>query len=279
MLEKAHLKLIRCGVIGHPIGHSKSPMIHNHWIQKYGCNGQYDAIDIKPEELIQKIRALFDEGYAGFNITIPHKQAVMDACDDVDETARAIGAVNTLYLNEGRVIGTNTDAFGFIENVRQNTYGLDFVHHPCVVLGAGGASRAVVYALIQAGAKKIIVTNRTLEKAMRISAMDKNIVCAVPWEERVDATREAGFLVNTTALGMDGQPPLDISLRALPKSAVVCDIVYKPLETQLLKDAAARGNQCVTGIGMLLHQARPAFEKWFGILPQIDEALEKRVAG
>lgn len=279
MLEKAHLKPVRCGVIGHPIGHSKSPVIHNYWIQKYGCSGQYEAIDAKPEDLIQKIRTLFKDGYAGFNITIPHKQAVMAICDDVDETARAIGAVNTLYQNEGRIIGTNTDAFGFIENVRQNTYGLDFIHHPCVVLGAGGAARAVVYALIEAGAKKIIVTNRTHEKALEICKMDKGIVCALSWEDRVEATSNAGFLVNTTALGMEGQPHLDISLRALPKSAVVCDIVYKPLETQLLKEAAARGNQCVTGIGMLLHQARPAFEKWFGILPQIDEALEKRVAG
>ncbi len=271
------MSFIKCGVIGYPIKHSKSPIIHNHWIAQHGLSGEYKAIEIAPENLKQGVQTLVDEGYAGFNVTIPHKQEIFKLCESVDDVAQAIGAVNTVVIKNGKLHGTNTDAFGFIENVHQSAFGVDFMHRPCVVLGAGGAARAIVYGLIEAGAKEIIITNRTKEKADEVAAMDKNIVCVVDWEERAEILKGAGFLVNTTSLGMSGKEPLEIDISTLPEGAVVSDIVYAPLMTPLLKDAEIRGHQIVTGIGMLLHQARPAFEKWFGVLPEVDTALEEKV--
>lgn len=268
---------IKAGVIGHPIKHSKSPLIHNHWIEKHGLSGAYTAIDIAPEDLKDGVQKLIDEGFAGFNVTIPHKQEIFKLCADVDATAQAIGAVNTVLIRDGNLHGTNTDAFGFIENVRQSAFGVDFLHRPAVVLGAGGAARAIVHGLIEAGAGQIIVMNRTADKAKDVAELNTDIVRVAPWERRGDMLRDCGLLVNTTSLGMVGKDPLDIDLSLLPDDATVSDIVYAPLMTDLLKDANARGNQIVTGIGMLLHQARPAFEKWFGVLPEVDEALEKKV--
>lgn len=268
---------IKAGVIGYPIKHSKSPLIHNHWIEKHGLSGEYIAIDIAPENLKDGIQKLIDEGFAGFNVTIPHKQEIFKLCSDVDATARAIGAVNTVVVRDGELHGTNTDAFGFIENVRQSAFGVDFLHRPAVVLGAGGAARAIVHGLIEAGAGQIIVMNRTADKAKDVAELNTDIVRVAPWEGRATMLRDCGLLVNTTSLGMTGKDSLDIDLDLLPKDAVVSDIVYAPLMTDLLKAADARGNQIVTGIGMLLHQARPAFEKWFGVLPEVDEALEKKV--
>lgn len=273
------MSFIKCGVIGHPIHHSKSPLIHNHWIAERGLSGEYKAIDIAPENLKEGVQALIDEGYAGFNVTIPHKQEIFKLCAGVDDVARAIGAVNTVVIKDGRLHGTNTDAFGFIENVRQNTFGVDFAHRPVVVLGAGGAARAILHGLIEAGAENVIITNRTAEKAQEIAAMNADIVRVAPWEQRNQILEDAGFLTNTTALGMTGKAPLDIDLAALPDDAAVCDIVYAPLMTDLLQQAQRNGNQIVTGIGMLLHQARPAFEKWFGVLPDVTPELEKKVLG
>lgn len=273
------MSFIKCGVIGHPIHHSKSPIIHNHWIAQHGLQGEYKAIDIAPETLQEGVQAMIDEGYAGFNVTIPHKQEIFKLCAVVDDMAKAIGAVNTVVIKDGKLHGTNTDAFGFIENVRQNTFGVDFAHRPVVVLGAGGAARAIVYGLIEAGAEDIILTNRTADKAEEIAAMNADIVRVAPWEKRSEILEGAGFLANTTALGMTGKLPLEIDLAALPKDAAVCDIVYAPLMTDLLQQAQHNGNQIVTGIGMLLHQARPAFEKWFGVLPDVTEDLEKKVLG
>ena len=268
---------VRAGVIGHPIHHSKSPLIHNHWIAQYGLSGEYKAVDIAPEHLKDGVQRLIDAGYAGFNVTIPHKQEIFKLCAGVDDTANIIGAVNTLVIRDGKLYGTNTDAFGFIENVKSQAFGVDFAHRPCVVLGAGGAARAIVYGLIEAGAQKIILTNRTEDKARDVAAMDARIVEVVPWEKRSAALQGAGFLVNTTALGMTGKDALEIDLSALPVEAAVSDIVYAPLMTDLLRQAQHNGHQVVTGIGMLLHQARPAFEKWFGILPDVDAALEEKV--
>lgn len=268
---------IKAGVIGYPIKHSKSPLIHNHWIAQYGLHGSYEAIEIVPDNLEKGIRRLIDDGYAGFNVTIPHKQEIFKLCKTVDETARSIGAVNTVVIKDGALHGTNTDAFGFIENVHKSAFGVDFIHRPAIVLGAGGAARAVVYSLLQAGARQIIVTNRTADKAKDIAEMNTDIIRVAPWERRADLLRDAGLLVNTTSLGMSGKAPLDIDLTLLPDDAVVSDIVYAPLMTDLLVHAKARGNQIVTGIGMLLHQARPAFEKWFGVLPDVSEELEKKV--
>jgi len=270
------MSFIKCGVIGYPVKHSKSPLIHNHWIAQHGLSGEYKAIEIAPENLKSGVQGLIDEGYAGFNVTIPHKQEIFKLCESVDDMAREIGAVNTVVIKNGKLHGTNTDAFGFIENVHQSAFGVDFVHKPCVVLGAGGAARAIVYGLIEAGAKDIVITNRTREKADEVAAMSK-IVRVADWSDRGKILDGAGFLVNTTSLGMSGKEPLEIGLSALSQGAVVSDIVYAPLMTPLLKDAQIRGHQTVTGIGMLLHQARPAFERWFGILPEVDAALEQKV--
>ncbi len=268
---------IKAGVIGHPVNHSKSPMIHNHWIAQYGLKGEYHAIDIAPDNLTAGVQELINRGFSGFNVTVPHKQAIFKLCDFVDDTAKAIGAVNTVVVKDGLLHGTNTDAFGFIENVHQSAFGVDFVRRASVVLGAGGAARAVVYGLIEAGAQHIIVTNRTRENAQEIAKSYPGVVRVEDWEARNEILLGAGFLVNTTSLGMTGKHPLQIDLSALSERAVVADIVYAPLKTDLLRQAEEDGHQIVTGIGMLLHQARPAFEKWFGVLPDVTEELEKKV--
>ncbi len=267
---------IKAGVIGHPISHSKSPLIHGHWIKAYGLSGSYEAIDIAPENLKSGILDLAAKGYAGLNVTIPHKQAVMALCDDVDDVARMIGAINTIKIENNKLYGTNTDAFGFIENLKSHGHAIDKTQ-PAIVLGAGGAARAVVYGLLHDGYQNILITNRTIEKAKDIAQMDGRKVFAIDWSHRTQAIKDARLLVNTTALGMTGKETLDIDLSNLPASCVVCDIVYVPLMTDLLTRSQARGNPIVTGIGMLLHQARPAFQAWFGVMPDVDDALLKKV--
>lgn len=270
---------IRAGVIGHPVGHSKSPLIHDYWIRRYGLAGSYEAIDIALDDLPQKLPALLNEGYAGFNVTIPHKETVMALCDEVTDMARRIGAVNTIFREDGRIVGTNTDAFGFIENVNQaiEQFGFSFTlqNGPAVVLGAGGAARAVVYGLVEEGVPEIILLNRSREKAEHIAKDYPATVRVAEWDKRSALLEGANFLVNTTALGMDGKEALEIDLKAAPYNMVVADIVYAPLMTDLLKQARDYDLRIVRGIGMLLHQARPAFEKWFGILPGVDEKLEQ----
>lgn len=267
--------MIRCGVIGHPISHSKSPLIHTHWMAQHHIDGEYRAIDIAPENLSTGVQALIDEGYAGFNVTVPHKVAIMALCDEIDDTAGLIGAVNTVLIRNGKLYGRNTDAFGFLENLKQNWAQVSF-DRPVMVLGAGGAARAVVHALLQEGVSDLRVSNRSQDKALNLCEMAPAKMTAVSWEAR-DALKEIGLLINTTSLGMKNQPPLDINLCDLPRDAGVNDIVYAPLMTDLLQQAQARGNVAITGIGMLLHQARPAFEAWCGALPEVDAALEKKV--
>lgn len=271
----------KTAVIGHPISHSKSPLIHNYWIAKYGLSGSYGAIDIAPEDLLYELpRLIKEEGYQGFNVTIPHKENVMALCDEISPEARSIGAVNTLYLDEsGHLIGTNTDAYGFIENIRQTLPSFDFKAGPAMILGAGGAARALLYGLLKEGAPEIYITNRTREKAenLKEQSLFPQRVQVIDWERREKALSHVQLLVNSTALGMSGKEPLEMDLSALPVSACVCDIVYAPLETRLLKDAKARGNEIVTGIGMLLYQARPGFKHWHGILPEVTPELEEKV--
>lgn len=264
---------IKTAVIGHPISHSKSPLIHNHWIKQYGLSGTYEALDIRPEDLSVRLPELLREGgYTGFNLTLPHKELALDICDDVDDLAKAVGAVNTVALKGSRIIGTNTDVFGFIENIKQSAPAFNFTSGPAVILGAGGAAKAILHGLLQSGVPDIKITNRTRSKAEALATDPR--VTAIDWNNRSIALEGANLLVNTTALGMSGQPPLDIDLTALPTTALVTDIVYAPLMTDLLTAATSRGNLIVTGIGMLLHQARPAFEIWYGVLPDIDDALE-----
>lgn len=269
--------MIKLGVIGYPISHSKSPLIHNYWIEQHGFNATYETLEIPPDALAIRIRKLVtEEGYSGFNLTVPHKELALDICDDVDDLARVIGAVNTIVVKGGRLHGTNTDMFGFIENIRKSASDFDFASGPAVVLGAGGAAKACLYGLLQEGVPEIRLINRTREKAESVANLDPRIQ-VLEWEDRSDALAGTALFANTTTLGMEGHRGLDIDLSLLPSDALVNDIVYAPLMTPLLEEAQARGNPVVTGIGMLLHQARPAFEAWFGVLPEVDQALEEKV--
>lgn len=273
-MNRSNQGFIKTGVIGFPISHSLSPVIHNHWIEKYGLSGSYEALNIPPKDLETDLQRLIREGFKGFNLTVPHKELVIPLCDDIDDTARIIGAVNTLWVEDERLKGTNTDKYGFIENLKAKAPGMSCKDGPAVVLGAGGAARAVIRGLLDEGAPEIRLINRTAERAEKL-AEDFREPCLTTalWSEKNAALADAALLVNTTTLGMRGQPPLDISLDRLPANAPVCDIVYNPLETKLLGKAKARGHITVDGLGMLLHQARPAFERWYGVLPEIDEDL------
>jgi len=271
---------IKAAVIGHPIKHSKSPLIHNYWIEQAELNGSYEAIDIAPENLKAGVQNLIDDGYTGFNVTIPHKETIMALCDEIDANAEMCGAVNTVVIKDGKLIGHNTDSFGFLTNIKQAYPGFDFEEGAAVVIGAGGAARAVVSGLVGHRVPEVILVNRTRERAGTIAqdiGLGTDLVEVVDWDERHDVLQWANLVVNTSSLGMQGQPPLDLNLNKLSTTALVNDIVYSPLETPLLTKAKERGNPTVTGIGMLLHQARPAFNEWFGIMPNVDDTLQELV--
>lgn len=267
----------RAAVIGYPVMHSLSPVIHNHWIAQYGIDAEYGAVEIAPGVLPEQISRMIDDGYCGFNVTIPHKIDIMKLCHSIDETAQTIGAVNTVIVKDGLLHGRNTDAFGFMENLRaarsDNTPG------KAVVLGAGGAARAVIYGLLDAGTPEIVLCNRSKEKAGALAAEPfcKSRVRVSDWENMDDALGDATLLVNTTSLGMTGQPELVIDIGKAPLDCIVYDIVYRPLITPLLSQAAARGMPVVTGLGMLLHQARPAFHAWFDVMPDITHDLNIKI--
>ena len=266
------------GVIGWPIGHSLSPRLHGHWLKRYGIAGTYIPMAVAPEQVGNAINGIIALGFAGCNVTVPHKEAVMPFLDEVEPAARRIGAVNTIVVKpDGRTVGSNTDGFGFLENIRAGVDGWRPDAGPAVVIGAGGAARSILVALIDGGCPDIRLVNRSPERAERVAAEMGPPVRAVPWERRMEALDGAGLLVNTSAAGMAGNPPLDLTLGSLPKSAIVTDIVYAPLRTKLLVDAAENGNRTVDGLGMLLHQARPGFEAWFGVSPTVDQALRAAV--
>lgn len=266
------------GVMGWPVGHSRSPRLHGFWLERHGIDGAYIPLAVKPEHAAQAIRALPVLGFAGCNVTVPHKEAALANIDEVDMLARRIGAVNTLVvLPDGTIRGMNTDAYGFLANLQQGAPGMRVNAGPAVVLGAGGAARAVVAALIDEGVPQVRVVNRNLARAEALAKAVGGPVRVLPWESRATTLGDAALLVNTTTLGMTGQAPLDLPLDRLPLNAVVNDIVYVPLETDLLRRARERGNTAVDGIGMLLHQARPGFTAWFGVEPAVDEALRRAV--
>jgi shikimate dehydrogenase len=268
------------GVIGWPVGHSRSPRLHGFWLDRHGIDGAYVPLAVPPGRIGEAVRALPALGFRGANVTVPHKEAVMEALDEVDPSARRIGAVNTIVVREdGSLEGRNTDGFGFLENLREGRPGWDAAAGPAVVLGAGGAARAILVALAEAGAPEIRLLNRTAERAERLAAEIGGPIRVLPWERRAGALDGAALLVNTTTQGMAGQPPLEIDLAPLPRGAVVTDIVYAPLETPLLAAARARGNAVVDGLGMLLHQARPGFEAWFGHRPEVTPELRAFVLG
>lgn len=266
------------GVIGWPVGHSASPRLHNYWLEQYGIDGAYVPLAVAPDDLEAGLRALAALGLAGTNVTVPHKEAALTVMDEVDEVARRIGAVNTIVVSDaGALVGSNTDGFGFIENLRAGAPDWRAEDGAAVVIGAGGAARAVCAALQDAGAPEIRIVNRTGSRADALAGAFGEPLHALGWDSRADVLDGAGLLVNTTTLGMAGEPPLDLALDALPASSVVCDIVYAPLETPLLAAARARGNPAVDGLGMLLHQARPGFKAWFGRDADVTDALREHV--
>lgn len=262
------------GVIGWPVGHSCSPRLHGYWLEKMGIDGAYLPLAVAPDDLADAVRALPKLGFRGANLTIPHKEAVIPLLDVIDPLAARIGAVNTLIINEdGTIEGRNTDAFGFLENVRRGAPDWQPHHGPALVIGAGGAARAVIAALTDAGVGEIRLVNRSRERAERLALDLGGPIRVGDWDRRAEELEGAALLVNTTSLGMAGQSPLDLDLSALPVSAIVTDIVYVPLETPLLAAARLRGNLVVDGLGMLLWQAVPGFTVWFGHRPEVTDAL------
>jgi shikimate dehydrogenase len=266
------------GVIGWPVAQSRSPVLHGHWLSQYGIKGAYLPLPVKPEAVPDAVRGLRALGFSGCNVTIPHKLAMLKLVDQVDPVAARIGAVNTLVVqDDGTLSGFNTDAYGFLASLRDVRPDWKSGAGPVVVLGAGGASRAVVVALLDDGAKEIRLLNRTKERAEELARIDPSKVTVEDWEKRNAALDGAALLVNTTSQGMVGYPTLDISLDALPKASAVCDIVYNPLETPLLAAARKRGNAAIDGLGMLLHQAVPAFEAFYGVRPAVSNELRRAV--
>ncbi|MGQ4274314.1 shikimate dehydrogenase [Terrihabitans sp. B22-R8] len=263
----------RACVIGWPINHSRSPLIHSHWLDRHDLAGSYVRHAVEPTSLPTFVSELRQGRFVGCNVTVPHKEAIMPLLDEVTPTARSIGAVNTVWRENGRLIGGNTDTDGFLANLDELVPEWDRSPLQAVILGAGGAARALAYGLKARGADNVAVVNRSKPRADAISADLGEPVQAFAWEELPDLLKNATFLVNATSLGMQGQPPLDIDLGPLPKAAVVSDIVYVPLKTPLLKEAEIRGHRTAEGLGMLLHQAVPGFEKWFGIRPKVTGEL------
>jgi shikimate dehydrogenase len=263
-------------VIGWPVAHSRSPLIHNHWIKELGLDAEYRREAVNPDDLAAFIASLGGRGYVGANVTVPHKQAAL-ALAAPDERADAVGAANTLWFEDGALQATNTDVEGFIGNLDAGAPDWDRGLETAVVLGAGGAARAVVFGLLARGIERILVINRNFERAVGLRDRFGDQIHPLHWDEKNGVLAGAGLLVNTTSLGMAGQPALDITLERLPLSAVVSDIVYAPLETPLLAAARARGLRTVEGRGMLLHQAVGGFERWFGVRPQVTDALRALV--
>ncbi|MBW8907739.1 MAG: shikimate dehydrogenase [Mesorhizobium sp.] len=263
-------------VTGHPIAHSRSPKIHGHWLATYGIDGSYQAIDVRPDDFASFLKSLGANGYRGGNVTIPHKEAAFALAERRDEAAEAIGAVNTLWFEDGVLWGGNTDGIGFAGNL--DDYAPGWADNgPAVVLGAGGASRAVIHALKQRGISDIRIVNRTLARAQELADRFGVGVSAHGAEAVGALLADAGLLVNTTALGMHGNEGLAADPAGLPGHAIVTDIVYVPLETPLLAAARARGLKTVDGLGMLLHQAVPGFERWFGRKPEVSAELRRMI--
>ncbi len=266
------LPLRRVCVIGHPVAHSRSPMLHGYWLKTLGIAGSYERQDLTAEALPAFIAAMQEQGFVGCNITVPHKEQMAAFIANQDAAARAIGAVNTIWLEQGTWHGSNTDAYGFMANLDQSVPGWDKTAGRAVVLGAGGSARAVIHGLITRGLA-VSILNRTQARAEELAARFGKQVRACSWRESEALLAQADLLVNTTSLGMSGKGSHDFDFSLLPAHAIVSDIVYVPLETQFLTSAKARGLRIVDGLGMLLHQAVPGFEKWFGVRPDVSAGL------
>jgi shikimate dehydrogenase len=267
--------------MGWPVTHSRSPVLHGFWLDETSIDGAYLPLSVRPQHIEQALRALPILGFRGCNLTIPHKQAALSVVDHIEPLARRIGAVNTIVIGpDGSLEGRNTDAFGFCENLRDVVPAWKAAAGPAAILGAGGAARAVVAALIDLGVTEIRIVNRTLARAEAVAddlAMPETRITIHTWREVGAALLHAGLLVNATSLGMAGEPALMLDLSSLPPSAPVVDIVYVPLETELLAAARQRGHPVVDGLGMLLHQGRPGFEAWFGTPVQVTHELRAAI--
>jgi shikimate dehydrogenase len=265
------------GVMGWPVGHAKSPVLHRYWLKRHDLPGAYVHLSVRPQDFEQAFRALPALGFAGANVTIPHQLDALRLADVATPRAMRIGAANTLTVLPEGIEADNTDGFGFIENLRQNAPGWRADAGPALVLGAGGGARAVVASLLDAGCPEVRLANRTRARAEALAEAVGGAVTVLDWPQAEAAADGCATLVNTTSLGMAGQPPLDFRLDAAPAAALATDIVYVPLVTPFLAAAAARGMATVDGLGMLLHQGRPGFEAWFGVAPQVDADLRTAV--
>lgn len=260
------------GVIGHPVAHSRSPKLHGHWLKSYGLPGFYIPMDVAPAELEQVLRTLPKAGFVGANVTVPHKEAALRLADKASDRASVIGAANTLVFRpDGSIHGDNTDGYGFLENLKGGAPDWNPQDGPAVVFGAGGAARAVISALADSGVPEILLTNRTRTRADHLKEEFGQRITVVDWVQAGNVIEEAELVVNTTSLGMTGQPELRVPLDGLQPGSVVTDLVYTPLKTRLMAEAEDAGCTTVDGLGMLLHQAVPGFERWFGTKPEVDD--------
>ncbi|MBT9246836.1 shikimate dehydrogenase [Gemmobacter fulvus] len=275
-----HPRIPLAGVIGSPVAHSRSPVLHGYWLKKYGIKGHYIPMDIAQADLAEALRTLPKLGFVGLNVTIPHKETILGLADIVSDRAALIGAANTLiFRKDGRIHADNTDGSGFIANLRQNAPQWNPAAGPAAVFGAGGAARAVVAALIEVGVPEVRIANRTRLRAEAFRTDFGAKVSVWDWVQAGNMLEGAATVINTTALGMTGKPDFRIPLDALERGALATDLVYTPLKTQFLIEAEEAGAVVVDGLGMLLHQAAPGFERWFGQRPEVDEATRKAVLG
>ena len=266
------------GVIGTPIAHSKSPRLHGHWLKTYGINGHYIPMEVRAEDLEQVLRTMPKMGFVGVNVTIPHKERVLAIADQVTDRATLIGAANTLIFRpDGKIHADNTDGYGFMENLRRGAPDWDPASGPAAILGAGGAARAVISALLDAGVPEILLSNRTRLRAEKLREDFGQRICVVDWVQAGNIVEDAVLVVNTTSLGMLGKPELRVPLDGLSSKSVVTDLVYNPLKTHLLQAAEQAGATTVDGLGMLIYQAVPGFERWFGVRPEVDDATRAAV--
>lgn len=271
-------KFLMAGVMGWPVMHSRSPLMHNYWMEQQGLAGTYVFLEIKPGELGPALKALHPLGFSGCNLTIPHKLDAMTIVDEVDDVAKKIGAISCVVVREdGSLFGTNNDWLGFLGNLKQSQPNWRADAGPIAVIGAGGGGRAVCYALLQEGVKELRLVNRTRAKAEAIAEEFGGPITVLPWEERHDALDGVATAVNVTSQGMVGEAALDIRLDKLAKSALAADIIYTPLETPFLAAARERGNRTVNGLGMLLHQGPPAWKLWFGVEPTVTAELREKM--
>lgn len=260
---------MKAGLIGHPVAQSKSPIIHEYWMKQFNIEGKYELFDVEDMHLEALVKQLVTQGYDGFNVTVPHKENIIPLCKTIDSNAKKIGAVNMVHIQDGALYGYNTDVAGFIQNLKQSIIDFNMTGKTALVLGAGGAARAVIQGLKNEGINKIYLTNRTREKADILQQNFGSNVEVIDWDERESKNNEINLLVNTTSLGMVNKPSLIFDLNGLKKDAIVHDIIYNPLMTDLLRQAEERGLKVITGIGMLLYQAAPSFALWTGITPSV----------